>query len=194
MYRNDSPCGPKGEYQNVNADVGYPGVLRTSTIGWSDSTVGQNGSRTRLRLCRCRASIGTEDLVPEEMDDTEIAVRVKVVNEVEFLLASEPREPLQPRCFHVVFLIKQNMDVKGRCTRSRVNHEEIEGHYDVGTPSDQKHWNEEVGRVVAFVTEVRRRDEMILGIVGVMEVDVIAEQLTADGMVAKLVVHQRLSK
>ena len=128
------------------------------------------------------------------MDDTEIAVRVKVVNEVEFLLASEPREPLQPRSIHVVFLIKQNMDVKGRCTRSRVNHEEIEGHYDVRTPSDQKRWNEEVGRVVAFVTEVRCRDEMILGIVGVMEVDVIAEQLTADGMVAKLVVHQGLGK
>ena len=26
---------------------GYLGILRTSTIGWSASTVGQNGSRTR---------------------------------------------------------------------------------------------------------------------------------------------------
>ena len=120
-------CGYRGGH-------GAPGgVPRTSTIGWSDSMVGQNGSRTRLRLCRCRASIGTQQPVPEEMDDTEIAVRVVVVNEVEFLLASEPREPLQPRSIHVVFLIKQNMDVKGRCGRSRVNHEEIEGHYEVGT-------------------------------------------------------------
>jgi hypothetical protein len=35
---------------------------------------------------------------------------------------------------------------------------------------------------------------MILRIVGVMEVDVVAEELTADWMVAELVVHQRLRK
>jgi hypothetical protein len=47
------------------------------------------------------------------MDDTEIAVRVVVVNEVEFLLASEPCEPLLPRSINVEFPIKQNMDVEG---------------------------------------------------------------------------------
>jgi hypothetical protein len=35
---------------------------------------------------------------------------------------------------------------------------------------------------------------MIFGIVGVMEVDVVAEELTAHRMVAELVMHQRLRK
>jgi hypothetical protein len=35
---------------------------------------------------------------------------------------------------------------------------------------------------------------MIFGIVGVMEVDVVAEELTANWMVAELVMHQRLPK
>jgi hypothetical protein len=35
---------------------------------------------------------------------------------------------------------------------------------------------------------------MISGIIGVMKVDVVAEELTAHWMVAKLVMHQRLGK
>jgi hypothetical protein len=35
---------------------------------------------------------------------------------------------------------------------------------------------------------------MIIGIVGVMEIDVVAEELTAHWMVAELVMHQRLRK
>ena len=35
---------------------------------------------------------------------------------------------------------------------------------------------------------------MIFGIVGVMEVDVVAEKFTAHWMVAELVMHQRLRK
>jgi len=35
---------------------------------------------------------------------------------------------------------------------------------------------------------------MIFGIIGVVEVDVIAEELTAYWMVAELVMHQRLRK
>jgi hypothetical protein len=35
---------------------------------------------------------------------------------------------------------------------------------------------------------------MILGIVGVMEVDVVAEELAAHWMVAELVMHDRLRK
>ena len=128
------------------------------------------------------------------MNDTEISVGVTVVNEVELLLAAEPRETLKPRTIHVVFLIEQNMHVERRRTRGGVNQEEIERQNDVGTPSDQKHWNEEVGRVVAFITEIRRRDQMILGIMGVMKVDVVAEQLAANGMVSKFEVHQGLGE
>jgi hypothetical protein len=35
---------------------------------------------------------------------------------------------------------------------------------------------------------------MILGIMSMMEIDVVAEELTANWMVAELVMHQRLSK
>jgi hypothetical protein len=35
---------------------------------------------------------------------------------------------------------------------------------------------------------------MIVGIMGVMEVDVVAKQLTANWMVCDLIVHQRLAK
>jgi hypothetical protein len=62
------------------------------------------------------------------------------------------------------------------------------------TRSYQKHRDEEEGRIVAFVAEVRLRDEMIIRIVPVMEVDVVVKEPTAHWMVAELVVHQRLSK
>ena len=42
-------------------------------------------------LCtRIRHSVGTENLVPEEVNYTKIAIRVAVMNKVQFLLASEP--------------------------------------------------------------------------------------------------------
>ena len=51
----------------------------------------------------------------------------------------------------------------------------------------RKYRNKEIGRNVAFVTEVRPRDKMIVGIMGVMEVDVVAKQLTANWMVGDLI-------
>ena len=45
----------------------------------------------RLILCTAiRASIGAENLIPEEVNYTKITVRVAVMNKVQFLLASEP--------------------------------------------------------------------------------------------------------
>ena len=58
------------------------------------------------------------------MDHREIAARVPVMNEMQFLFPSEPCK-------------------------------EIDWQYEVRTRSYQKHRNEEEGRVVAFVTEVR---------------------------------------
>lgn len=44
----------------------------------------------RLILCTgIRPSIGTENLIPEEVNYTKIAVRVAVMNKVQFLLASK---------------------------------------------------------------------------------------------------------
>jgi hypothetical protein len=54
-----------------------------------------------------RPSIGTENPIPEEMDHREIAVRVPVMNEVQFLFASEPCKLLKPRSLYVVFLVEK---------------------------------------------------------------------------------------
>jgi hypothetical protein len=51
----------------------------------------------RLILCTgIRPSIGTENLIPEEVNYTKIAIRVPVMNKVQLLLASKPRKPLKP--------------------------------------------------------------------------------------------------
>ena len=128
------------------------------------------------------------------MDHREIAVRMPVMNEVQFLFVSEPCEPLKPRSLYVVLLVEKDVGVERRRTCAYLNHEEINGQDEVCTRSYQKHRNEEEGRVVALVTEVRLRDEMIFGIIGVMEVDVVVEEFTAHGMVAELVMHQCLPK
>jgi hypothetical protein len=128
------------------------------------------------------------------MDHRKIAVRVPVMNEVQLLFSSEPCKPLKPRTLYVVLLIEEDVRVERRRACDCLNDEEVEGQYDVCTRSHQKHRNEEEGRIVAFVTEVRRWDEMIFGIIGVVEVDVVAEELTAYWMVAELVMHQRLRK
>src|SRR6202021_1071644 len=59
-----------------------------------------------------RPSIGTENPIPEEMDHREIAVRVPVMNEVQFLFASEPCKPLKPRSPYGVFLVEKDVGVE----------------------------------------------------------------------------------
>jgi hypothetical protein len=58
-----------------------------------------------------RPSIGTKNLIPEEVNYTKITIRVPVMNKVQFLLASEPRKPLKPRSLYVIFLVKKDMRV-----------------------------------------------------------------------------------
>jgi len=41
-----------------------------------------------------RASIGAENLIPEEVNYTKITIRVTVMNKMQFLMVSEPRKPL----------------------------------------------------------------------------------------------------
>jgi hypothetical protein len=90
------------------------------------------------------------------MDHCEIAVRVPVMNKVQFLFPSEPCKPLQSRSLYVVFLVEKDVRVERRRTCNYLNHEEIDWQYKICTRSYQKHRNEEEGRIVAFVTEVRR--------------------------------------
>ena len=49
----------------------------------------------RFHSSHLRLFIGTEESIPEEMDYAEIAVRMSVMNEVQFLFASKPCKPLK---------------------------------------------------------------------------------------------------
>ncbi len=118
------------------------------------------------------------------MDHREIAVRVPVMNEVQFLFASEPCKPLKPRSLYVVLLVEKDVRVKRRRTCNHLNYEEFNRQYEICKCSYETYRNEEEGRIVAFVTEVRPRDEMILGIIGMMEVDVVVKKPASHWMVA----------
>jgi len=91
-------------------------------------------------------------------------------------------------------LCRKNVRVERCHTCEHLNHEEVYRQHEVCTRFYQKHRDEEEGRIVAFVAEVRLRDEMIFRIVPVMEVDVVAEEHTTHRMVAELVMHERLRK
>src|SRR5437660_6463271 len=65
----------------------------------------------RLSLSSIRPSIGTKNPIPEGMDQREIAVRVPVMNEMQFLFPSEPCKSLKPRSLYVVFLIEKDVRV-----------------------------------------------------------------------------------
>jgi hypothetical protein len=106
----------------------------------------------RIRSTSIGSSIGTEDSIPEEIDHREIAVRVPVVGEVQFLLPSEPCEPLKPRALYMVLPVEEDVRVKGRSACDCLNHEEIDRQYEVCARPHQKHRNEEEGRIISFVT------------------------------------------
>jgi hypothetical protein len=69
-----------------------------------------------FRLFSIRHPISAENSVPEEVNYTEIAIRMPVMNEVQFLFPSEPCKSLKPRLFHVIFLIEKDVRVKRRRT------------------------------------------------------------------------------
>jgi hypothetical protein len=89
------------------------------------------------------------------MDHTEVTVRVPVMNEVQFLFPSEPREPLKSRSLHVIFLVEKDVGVKGSRACDDLNDEKIGWQDRVCAHSEQEHGNEEEGRIVAFASEVR---------------------------------------
>jgi hypothetical protein len=77
------------------------------------------------------------------------------MNEVQLLFLSEPRKPLKSRLLYVVFLVEKDVPVKRCRACNYLNYEQIKWQYEVCTRSYQKQRNEEEGRIVAFVTEVR---------------------------------------
>jgi len=79
-----------------------------------------------IHLCTSiRPSIGTKNLIPEEVNYTKITIRVPVMNKVQFLLASEPRKPLKPRSLYVIFLVEKDMRVKRRRACDCRDHKKI---------------------------------------------------------------------
>ena len=81
----------------------------------------------RLSLSSIRPSIGTENPIPEEMDHCEIAVRMPMMNEVQFLFTSEPCKSLKPRSVYVVFPVEEDVRVERHRTCDYLNDEEIDG-------------------------------------------------------------------
>jgi hypothetical protein len=122
---------------------------------WKSAQTADPKGSIRLSLSSIRPSVGTENPIPEEMNHREIAVRVPVMNEVQFLFPPEPCKLLKPGSLYVVFLVEKDVRVERRRTCDYLSHEEIAWQYRVCTRSYQKHRNEEEGRIVAFVTEVR---------------------------------------
>ena len=91
------------------------------------ATIEKRIALNRLILCtRIRLSIGIENLIPEEVNYTKIAIRVTVVNKVQFLLASEPRKPLKSRSLYVIFLVEKDMRVKRRRACYYHHHKKIQ--------------------------------------------------------------------
>lgn len=78
-----------------------------------------------MDLSGIRSSIGTEHPIPEKMDHRKIAVRVPVMDEVQFLLSSEPRKPLKPRSLRVVLIVDNDVRVERHRTRDDRNYEQI---------------------------------------------------------------------
>src|SRR5262249_32844929 len=88
------------------------------------------GFHIRVSLRSIRPSIGTKNPIPEEMDHREIAVRVPMMNEMQFLFPSEPCKSLKPRSLYVVFLIEKDVRVERRRTRDSLSHEQIDWQHE----------------------------------------------------------------
>jgi hypothetical protein len=85
----------------------------------------KNGALRPILCAEIRPSISTKNLIPEEVNYTKITIRVTVMNKVQFLLASEPREPLKPRSLYVIFLVEKDVRVKRRRTCDYHHHKKI---------------------------------------------------------------------
>jgi hypothetical protein len=85
----------------------------------------KSGALRPILCTGIRPSIGSENLIPEEVNYTKITIRMTVMNKVQFLMTSEPRKPLKPRSLYVIFLIKKDVRVKRRRTCDYHHHKKI---------------------------------------------------------------------
>jgi hypothetical protein len=98
--------------------------MKIAVVDWASTRVGILCGAIQMSPSSIRPSIGTENPIPEEMYHREIAVRVPMMNEVQFLFPSEPCKPLQPRSLYVVFLVKKDVLVERHRTCDYLSHEE----------------------------------------------------------------------
>ena len=66
-----------------------------------------------------------ENPIPEEVNYTKIAIRVAVMDKVQFLLAPEPRNPLKPRSLYVILLVEKDVNVTRRRAGDYHHHKQI---------------------------------------------------------------------
>jgi hypothetical protein len=69
------------------------------------------------------------------VNHSKIAIRVPVMNEVQFLFASEPCKPLKPRSLDVVFLVEKDVRVKRRRACDYQHHKKIKRQQEIGASS-----------------------------------------------------------
>jgi hypothetical protein len=123
--------------------------------------------------------VSSEQPVPEEVNDREIAVRMQMMDEVKLLFASEPAEALQSRWFDVVFLVKIYMCVERRRTGKCHHEKHIVRQDEKQDTACEDGWDEEERRVVSLSAAIGSGRQMAPGIVRMMEIDVVAEEGSA---------------
>jgi len=146
-----------------------------------------------LENVRIGTSVGSEQSVPEEVDHREIAVCVQVVDEVTLLLAPEPSETREFRSCDMVFLVKIYVRIERRRTCKGHYDEQIERKNKKHPTGDEERGDDKVGRVVAFLATIRRGHEMALGVVSMMEFDVVPVEGAAYPVMAEAVMEQSLA-
>ena len=142
---------------------------------------------------RSGTSIGSEKPVPKEVDHSEIAVRVQMVDEVKLLLAPEPSETSQIRPFGVVLLVEIHVCAERRRAGDRHHDKQIERKKKKHCTGDEDCRDEKVGRVVSFIATMRGRHQMALGVVCMMKSDVVPVENAAYPVMAKAVMEQSLA-
>lgn len=111
---------------------------------------------------------------------------------MKFLAPSEPGKPLKSRSFSVIFLVEKDVRIERYGTCHYLSNKEVKWQYEIGEGSDEKHRDEEVRRVVAFITKVAFRDQMVFAVVGVMKVDVISKKLSTQRVMPEFAMQKGL--
>jgi hypothetical protein len=120
---------------------------------------------------------------------------MKMVDEVKLLLPPEPSEACEARSCDVVLLVSRYTCAPNDAARAGGGHhdKQIERKNQEHPAGDEDRGDEKVGRVISFVAAISGGHQMALGIVCVMESDVVPAEDAAYSMMAKAVMEQSLA-